>query len=300
MKDYARIAQRLLNTPIALRPEKAEMLIAVLGERLGIVRLDRMDGTAMVSTEFNSTAAQGQDDAAANRKNRLYDVVDGIAWIPIEGTLIHKSGYIGTNSGLVGYDGIMAQCRMAWDDPDVRAVWLDIDSPGGEVAGCFDAVDELYANSKKNGGKPLWAMINEQATSAAYAVASAADKIFMPRTGITGSIGVYILYVDETKALTKDGISVEFIRSGEQKAKGSSLETMDERTRSKFQSSVDRDRDIFARAVARNRGISLKSVLDTEGDWFHADDALKLGLIDGVLSEVEAFSKLQRSVGRAR
>jgi ClpP class serine protease len=195
MKDFARIAGRLFNNPIAIHPQKAEMLVAVLGERLGIVRLDRMDGTAMAATEFNAVAATGRADADG-RKAKSYELVDGVAFIPVEGTLVHKSGWIGPSSGMTGYDGILTQCREAWDDPDVRAVWLDIDSPGGEVQGCFDCADELYANSKANGGKPLWAMVNEQATSAAYALASAADKIFLPRTGITASIGVYILYVD--------------------------------------------------------------------------------------------------------
>ena len=301
MKDYARIASRLFNNPILLRPEKAEMLIAVLGERLGIARLDRMDGTAMLSTEFNAVAAQGRAEADDGRKYRSFEVVGGIAMIPIEGTLIHRSGYVGTSSGLIGYDGILTQCREAWDDPEVEALWLDIDSPGGEVAGCFDCVDELYANSKANGGKPLWAMINEQATSAAYALASAADKIYIPRTGITGSIGSYILYVDETKALTKEGISVEFIRSGAEKARGNGIEEpLPDRTRAKFQAAVDADRDVFARTVARNRRISLKSVMDTEADWYRADEALELGLVDGILSEVEAFAKLQRSLKRAR
>jgi capsid assembly protease len=299
MKAYAQVATRLLNTPLMVRPEKAEMFVAVLGERLGIVKLERMDGSVMTATEFNAVAAAGRTAAESDRKHRSFDVIDGIAFIPIEGTLIHRAGYVGTESGLIGYDGILTQCREAWDDPEVRAVWLDIDSPGGEVAGCFDCVDELHANSKANGGKPLWCMVNEQATSAAYAIASAGDKVFMPRTGITGSIGVYMLYVDQTKALEKEGLSVEFIRSGEDKARGNGIEEpLPDRTRAKLQARVDSDRELFAKTVARNRRMSVKSVMDTEGDWFGADDALKIGLIDGVLSEVEAFAKLQRSLAR--
>lgn len=297
MMDYARIAGRLLNAPIMIRPEKAEMLIAVLSERLGIARLDRMDGSAMTAVEMNTLAASGRDGAAA--ESRLYEVVDGIAMIPIEGTLVHRSGWVGAYSGMTGYDGIAAQLRQAMADPAVKAIWLDVDSPGGEVAGCFDLTDEIYASNKKNGGKPIWAFINEQATSAAYAVVSPADKIFMPRTGITASIGVYILYVNESKALTKDGLEVEFIRSGQKKARGNSIEPMEDETRAKFQARVDSDRALFARTVARNRGISVKSVMDTEGDWYGAAEALSRGLVDGVMSEIEAFAKLQRSLKRA-
>jgi ClpP class serine protease len=300
MKDYARIASRLLNTPLAIRPEKAEMFVAVLGERLGIMRLERMDGSVMTATEFNAVSAAGRADAEGSRKYRSFDVVNGIAFIPIEGTLIHKAGYVGTSSGLIGYDGILTQCREAWDDPEVQAIWLDVDSPGGEVAGCFDAVDELYANNKKNGGKPLWAMINEQATSAAFALVSAADKVHITRTGIGASIGVYVLYVDQRAALKEDGLAVEVIRSGERKARGMGIEEpLDDGTRAKLQALVDDNRKLFAATVARNRGMSVKAVMGTEGDWFGAEECLSLGLVDGVMSEVEALAKLQRSLKRA-
>lgn len=297
MMDYARVASRLLNSPIMLRPEKAEMLVAVLAERLGIARLDRMDGSAMTAVEMNSLALAGREESASIA--RYYDLVDGVAMIPVEGTLVHKSGWIGAHSGMTGYDGILAMDRQARLDPECKARLLDLDSPGGEVQGCFDAADEIYATNKKNGGKPVWALVNEQATSAAYALASAADKIFMPRTGITGSIGVYILYVDQTKALTKEGLEIDFIRSGEKKARGNGLEAMEDETRAKFQERVDSDRNLFARTVARNRGVSVKSVMETEGDWYGANEALERGLIDGILSEVETFAKLQRSLKRA-
>jgi ClpP class serine protease len=75
---------------------------------------------------------------------------------------------------------------------------------------------------------------------------------------------------------------------------------MDDRTRAKFQALVDENRQLFARTVARNRRMSVKSVLDTEGDWYGPEDALRLGLVDGILSEVEAFAKLQRSLARSR
>lgn len=297
MTDYARIAGRLLNAPLMLRPEKAEMLVAVLAERLGIARLDRMDGAAMTAVEMNEMARSGRSTSRADE--RPYEVIDGVAMIPVEGTLVHKSGWIGAYSGMVGYDGLATQLREAMDDSAVKAIWFDIDSPGGEVAGCFDFVDEIFACNRANGGKPIWSCINEQATSAAYAIASASDKIFMPRTGITGSIGVYLLFVDETDALSKEGLKVEFIRSGRNKARESGLEPLADDRRAKLQARVDAQRDLFARTVARNRAISIKSVMDTEGDWFGAQEALSTGLIDGVMSQVEAFAKLQRSLARA-
>lgn len=297
MSSFAGIASRLLNCPIALRPEKAEMLVAVLAERLGIARLDRMDGSAMTAVEMNGHAASGREGSAA--ADRFYDMADGIAIIPIEGTLVHKSGWIGSYSGMMGYDGIATMFRQAMSDPAVNGIWLDINSPGGEVSGCFDLADEIAASNKGHGGKPVWAIANEQACSAAYALASAADKLLTPRTGMVGSIGCYMLYVDQTKALKDAGIEVQFIRSGAKKALGSGLETVDDATLAKFQTDVDRTRDIFAKLVARNRAMSVKSVMATEADWYSADDALALGLVDGVMSEIEGFARFQRYLKRA-
>jgi signal peptide peptidase SppA len=297
MTDYARIAGRLLNTPIAIRPEKAEMLTAVLAERLGIASLERMDGSAMTAVEMNAMAASGRSGSRA--RDRYYEVVDGIALLPIEGTLVHKSGWVGTYSGMMGYDFIATMLRQAMFDDEVRGIWLDVNSPGGEVFGCFDLADEIHACNARNGGKPIWGMVNEMACSAAYALISAADRIYSPRTGISGSIGVYMLYVEQTKHLSKEGIDVEFIRSGERKARGSGLEALDDATRAKLQADVDKARDLFARLVARNRRMSVKAVLDTEADWFAADDAKTAGLVDGVLSEIEALSKFQRHLKRA-
>lgn len=299
MTDLARIAGRLFNTPLMVREERAEMLVAALAERLGIARFERIGAEAMTAVELNEKKAAGLDQPRT--AERYYEVVDGVAWIPVDGTLIHKSGWIGTWSGMVGYDGIATMLRQASEDPDVRAIWLDFNSPGGEVAGCFDLADEIYARSARNGGKPIWAMVNEMACSAAYALASAADKIYGTRTSISGSIGVYIMYVDYTDALSQDGLKVTFFREYDLKGRGSGLEPMDEETAAKLQQSVSQTADLFTRTVASNRGskFTIAGVKAMRSQWFDGPQALELGLIDGVLSEVEAFAKLQRSLKRA-
>jgi ClpP class serine protease len=299
MTDYARIAGRLFNNPLILRPEKAEMLVAALADRLGIARLERMDASAMTVVEMNERKAQGLSEPRA--ADRYYEVVDGIAIIPIEGTLVHKSGWIGSWSGMTGYDGIATMVRQARMDGEVRAIWLDIHSPGGEVAGCFDLADEIAAGSKRFGGKPVWAMVNEEACSAAYALASAADKIYGTRTSISGSIGVYMMYVDWNDALSQDGIKVTFFREYDLKARGSGLEPMDDETAKKFQQSVAQTADTFTRLVAGNRPgkLTIAGVKALRSQWFDGPQAAQNGLIDGVLSEVEAFAKLQRSMKRA-
>lgn len=297
MSRFAHIAQRLFNTPLMIREAKIEMIVAVLAERLGVATLDRMDGSAMTAVEMNAVAAEGK--GRGRRDYKLYEIIDDVAWISIEGTLVHKYGYLDPVSGCTGYDGIIAKVREASDDPDVKAIWLDINSPGGEVHGCFETAKEIAARNRAAGGKPIWAMANEECCSAAYALASACDKIFIPETGVTASIGAYIAYVDWSQALSKDGINVQIIRAFERKGRNTGIEPLDDRQFEKLQASVVRTATLFARLVASNRAMSIKAITDTQSDWYHSDDALSRGLVDGVMSEVEAFAKLQRSLARA-
>ncbi|EPG9560493.1 S49 family peptidase, partial [Morganella morganii] len=156
------LAQKLFNTPLAIHPQKAEVIVSSLTERLGI-------------TQIRSAMMEDDDEYFSRkaRKDRGYDVLEGIAIIPVYGTLVQKLGTLRPYSGMTGYDGIRRVFLTAINDPEVKGICLDIDSPGGEVAGCFDLVDLIYA---ERGKKPIHAILSENAFSAAYAIASAADK----------------------------------------------------------------------------------------------------------------------------
>ena len=129
--------------------------------------------------------------------------------VSVIGTLVSRSGYLDATSGLLSYGDIGDAIATAMDDPSVRGVILDVDSPGGEVGGLFDLVDRIGA-IKSASGKPLWAVANESALSAAYAIASAADRLYVTRTGEVGSIGVVAVHVDESGADAKAGLSWSF------------------------------------------------------------------------------------------
>jgi ClpP class serine protease len=299
--NFAHVASRLFNTPLMLRPEKAEMLVAALADRLGIAKLERMGAEAMTAVELNSRAQVGREEE--RRPRRYYDLVDGIACIPVDGTLVHKLGTVDAYSGMVGYDGIIAKVRQARADArdgNVRGILINYHSPGGEVFGCFDCAEEIAAGNEKNGGGvPVWSIVNDEACSAGYALACAGDKVFGTQTSASGSIGAYILFVDWTKALADEGIAVRFFREYDLKARGSGLEELDEETANKLQASVAQTVDMFARLVAANRRtVSMKAIAEMRSEWFDPPDALRLGLIDGIMSEVETFAKFQRSLAR--
>ncbi len=297
MSKFARVASRLFNAPLMLRPEKAEMLCAALVDRLGIAKLDAIDGTTLAASQLRQKASDWMDEEPQAPARRQYTVEQRVARVPIDGTLVHKLGGVSPWSGLVGYDCLEKVIADAQANREVGAILLDIDSPGGEVAGCFDFARKLRSMGARGGGKPIVAFANEMACSAAYAIASSCDAVMTTETGITGSIGVYTLMVDMTKGLQKGGIEVKMIRAGERKARGGPYEKADAETISKLQAWVNETWTIFANHVSEGRPISAEAVLALEGQWFTGSEALDLGLIDAVDSPeaiFEAVAKLAR------
>lgn len=285
--NFPRLAQRLFNTPLAILPDKAEVIMAVLADRLGISHIARLNGDIV-----KPTALVGESSYQMRGRERDvgYDVTpDGIAIIEVSGTLVHKNGYLRPYSGMTGYDGIRQNIFMAINDPDVKAICLDIDSPGGEVAGCFDLVDFIY---EARDIKKIYAILNEMACSAAYAIASACNKIYMPRTGCAGSIGVIWMHVDWSKSLTENGIAVTFIKYGDRKADGNSYEPLSEDARKRAQSDIDSMGELFVRTVARNRGISVEKVRATQAAVYLGQEAIDQNLVDGIMSPDAAYEAI--------
>lgn len=290
MSKFARVAGRLFNAPLMLRPEKAEMLCAALVDRLGIAKLDRIDGTSIGAAQLRQMAMDDDYYFAKPKTARdMYEVSRGVATVQVSGSLVHKLGGVEPYSGMVGYDQIDLIIADAMANREVGAVLLDIDSPGGEVAGCFDFARKLSTMGARGGGKPIVAFANEMACSAAYAIAASCDAVMTTRTGIVGSIGVWTMLVDMTKGLSKNGIEVTMIRAGDRKARGGSYEHADKATVDKLQGWVEETWGIFADHVAAHRPISSAAVKSLEGDWFTGTDALDLGLVDAVDSTEAIF-----------
>lgn len=278
------LAQRLFNTPLALHPHKAEVVMAALTDRFGLTRIQ-------------SNADWGdEEDEFFSRKGRDcgYDVIEGIAVIPVQGTLVQKLGTLRPYSGMTGYDGIRASFLTAINDDSVKGICFDIDSPGGEVAGCFDLVDEIYA---ARGAKPIWSILSENAYSAAYALASAADRIIVPRTGGVGSIGVIVMHVDWSQRIKSDGVQVTIITFGSRKAESNPYEALSEEAKKAIQSDVDEMGRLFVSTVSRNRGIAERAIRDTEASCYLAADGVQLGLADQVASPDVAFRDLLTLIG---
>jgi signal peptide peptidase SppA len=286
-----RLAQRVFNTPLMLHPRKAEIVLAALSERLGIGMIGRLDGSVVVPMAMEDDDYGFADPG--NNPRTGYDMVGPVGVIGVQGTLVNKLGSLRPYSGMTGYDGIRQNLFMALDDPAVSAIALDVDTPGGEVSGCFDLVDTIYS---LRGKKPIWAILNDSAYSAGYAIASAADKIYVPRTGGVGSIGVICAHVDMSQALTSAGIKVTFITYGETKADGHSEIPLSDDAKKRFQADIDTMGELFVETVARNRNISAATVRDTQAATFMGDKGVALGLADEVAAPDAAFRALIQQI----
>jgi signal peptide peptidase SppA len=299
MMNYPHLAQRMFNVPLAIHPAKAEVVMAALADRFGIAKLFRADGQVVEFTADGGSCtdigAGAEFGRAKDSPPRGYDTVARVAIIPIQGTLVQKLGTMRPYSGMTGYDGIRANISMALEDEDVDAIVLDIDSPGGEVSGCFDLVDSIYG---ARGQKPIWSILSESAYSAAYAIGSAADRIIVPRTGGTGSVGVICMHVDFSQALGKSGIVVTMIHYGARKADGNEYIPLDKKALARFQADIDAMGELFVDTVARNRGLTAAKVRDTEATTFLGASGVEIGFADAVMAPDEAFRSLLSELGQ--
>ena len=166
-------------------------------------------------------------------------------------------------------------------DDDVGQIVLNIDSPGGEVAGVFDLADMIY---QARGKKPITAIANESALSAAYLIAAAADHVYLTRTASVGSIGVMALHVDQSEAEKNAGLNVTAIYAGEHKNDFSPHGPLSEIAIKLAQAKVNATYDLFVSTVARNRGIPENAVRKTEAAIYTGEEAVSIGLADRIQS----------------
>ena len=226
-------------------------------------------------------AAYGFDSKA---QNKPFAFQDGVAVIPIHGSLINRFGQC--YGYMTGYNFIRRQRDAAMADPEVTAIVYDVNSGGGEAAGCFELADESFA---LRGTKPTISVVDSACYSAAYALASTSDQVVVTPTGGAGSVGVYTMHVDMSKMLENWGLDITLIHAGEHKVDGHPYAELPEDVRADMQKSVDATYNKFVESVARNRNLSVEAVKDTQARCYSADDALALGLIDSVASPIEAI-----------
>ena len=268
------LAARLFGVPLAIHRPKLDIILSVLGARIGLADLAAPVGY--------TPAARAPGPPSGK-----------VAVIPIHGTLVRRTSGLEAESGLASYTGIAAQLDAALTSPEVAAILLDIDSPGGESGGVFDLADRIRVASQV---KPVWAVANDMAFSAAYALASAATRVFVARTGGVGSIGVIAMHIDQSVKDAKDGVRYTAVFAGERKNDLNPHEPLSDAAHAVLKAEVDRVYELFVETVARHRGLDADAVRATEAGLFFGPDAVATGLADAVGSLDDALTQLTQSL----
>lgn len=211
--------------------------------------------------------------------------------IVIQGPIDHHNSSELMKAGGTSVDFISRAMDSLLGNKEVGAIVLDIDSPGGSVFGVQELADKIYSS---RGTKPIYAHANALAASAAYWIASAADTFVMTPSGEVGSVGVYVMHVDQSAAAEMDGVKVTFIHAGKYKVEYSPFAPLSEDARDNAQAMVDAIYSDFIGALARNRGVGIDRVRKDfgKGRVMKAADALEAGMVDRVMSMEELMSRL--------
>ena len=260
MSKFSHLSSLVFNKPLMVTQDYAETIAVVLSDRLNL----DVEGLQIKSY------AKDQREATTNK---------GVAVIPIVGSMSHRETGIEAMSGMTSYTTLQKQFDAAFNDPNVGSILMDIDSPGGSVAGAFDFRDYLMS---KKGTKPVYALARDAMCSAAYLIGSTADKVYATQTARVGSIGVVAMHTDASGKMEKEGLKPTFISAGKFKTAGNPYEKLEGDKLKYLQDSVDESYDMFINAVADARGIDKKVIRDTEARVYGGKKAVEIGLADGI------------------
>jgi len=296
VSNLAHIADRVLNTPLLLLPSKAETILAVLAGRIGVSapEASRFEGDAPPQRDADGNVKR---DMWGEPKLEPYKVSGSTAIVTITGSLVNRGAWIGASSGLTSYEGIQHQLKRAAANGEVKSILIDLHSPGGEAVGAFETaalVREIAAQ------KPVIAVVNGMAASAAYAIASGATRIVTTETGVSGSIGVVLLHADYSRKLANEGITPTLIFAGAHKVDGHPFGPLPDGVHADLQAEVNAFYEAFLKTVAAGRGnrMTIDMARATEARTLIGQAAVDAGLADSVGSFESVLADLTRGARR--
>ncbi len=220
--------------------------------------------------------------------------VDGnVGVIGISGPIDYRPSIFTALFGGAAVTSIRADFRQAMADPNIKGVLFALDSPGGTVTGIPELVGEILA-AREAGTKPIIAQIDPMAASAASWLASAADTVVMPPSGITGALGIITSHQDVSGALAQEGVKVTQITAGEFKGEGSPYGPLSDDAKEAIQARVDAMYDQMNADVGRGRRVSATEARDGfgRGRILTAKDAKAAGLVDRIGTMDDTVARL--------
>lgn len=277
--ELTRILRAVQETPWAILPAKLAEIRRFLFSRISGVEISVAEREALL------LKAESQ---------QRYQQQGSVAVIPVFGTISQRLNMLSAYSGGTSTEILGKQIREAVADPNISAIILNVDSPGGTVSG----LPELHSLiMEARSAKPIVAVVNAMSASAAYWITSAASEISITPSGEAGSIGVYAMHVDESAALEQEGVKVTFVYAAKYKVEANPYEPLTEEAAAAIQADVDKYYSMFVRDVAKGRGVPVADVKANfgEGRMLLAGDAKAAGLADRIESLDQAVSRLSKA-----
>lgn len=283
---------RVTNTPWAIDPAKADAICDFLTLRRDGWQLEPHEIAARIGAPRGPTAAVGGAGSQS--------VPSQIAVLSIQGTIVPRRVDADNVSGggMVSAESLRQAIDSAAADPQVAQIVLDVNSPGGSVAGIPELAAAVAAASKR---KPVWAVANLQMASAAYWISSQATTIVASPSAEVGSIGVLAIHSESSQADRTAGITTTVFRSTPGKADVNSVEPLTDEARTAFQTRIDQVHAQFLQAVADGRRVSLETVAQQfgQGRTMPAQAALAVGMVDRIATLDQLLAELTQPTGSA-
>lgn len=278
------ITDAVLNMPWAILPAKLTDILGVL--------YSKEHGELLTDEKLEAKVE------SVNNADKRYTVEDGIATIPIYGILAKRFNVIMALSGGTSYELLEKDIKMALSDNDVKALLLDVDSPGGSIDKMTDVTDVVY--NARNGSKPIMAFCDGLCASAALHISSAADYVVAanPTTQV-GSIGVVMSpHLDYSKKYVKDDIKVTTFFAGRYKMTPNKYTPLSKDDKDYIQDKLDYLYSLFIDTVAKHRGTTTKIVNENmaEGRIFIGQQGVDIGLIDEILTKEQSMARLKEMI----
>ncbi len=280
---YARTMQAIREHPWAIVPSMLETILEVVEAHAA--------GGRLSATEIQARLGDRKDPGPAVMRS------GPVAVLALHGVMAQRMNLFmeisgGTSTELFGkaFDQVIA-------DPEVQAIVLSIDSPGGSVFGTEELAQKIFA---ARGTKPIVAVADSLAASAAYYVGSQADQFVVTPSGMVGSIGVVMTHDDVSKANEAAGIKTTVIALPLAKVIGHPYEALSDEARAEIEARIAPYYDLFAKAVARGRGVAVKDVKDGygQGRLLAALPAKAAGMVDRIESLADVIDRLSSPQGR--
>lgn len=265
-KTYVHAMQHFTEVPWAITETKLKEI------QHFIMRKQTMDDGIMAEFAAKGFEAKGRPSV---------NVAGDVAVLNVFGVIAQRMDMLSQISGGTSTEKLAKDFRAALDSPSVKAIVLNIDSPGGCVFGVQELAAEIMAARSK---KHIVSVSNSMAASAAYWIASAADEFVVTPSGQVGSIGVYTMHEDWSQHLEAEGIKTTFIQAGKFKTEGSPYSPLTEEAQAAMQADVNFYYDEFVNAVAKGRGVSASIVKKDygQGRMLNSKDAKAAGMVDRV------------------